>query len=220
MLTLENLLTETQVQASFVAGVKHLANCSPFSARLLANNAQLMNDLLQNHAQAYEIAEMQHFLKAAQIVDEITLKKTLRQLRQRVLLRIIYRDLNGLANLQEVLQTTTNLAEIALNTAVQYLHTWLALKYGSPFSSAGVPQTLIVVGMGKLGGGELNVSSDIDLIFAYEHEGETAQDQNKQTISNQDFFTQLAKKLISAIDEVTADGFVFRVDMRLRPFGA
>lgn len=220
MLTLENLLSEIQAPASFVAGVRRAETCSPFYARLLASDAQLLSDLLQNHAQVYEIAEMQHFLNTAQIVDEITLKKSLRQLRQRVLLRVIYRDLNGLADLQEVIQITTNLAEIALNTAVQNLHTWLALKYGTPLSRAGEPQTLIVVGMGKLGGGELNVSSDIDLIFAYEHEGETAQGQNKQTVSNQDFFTQLAKKLISTIDEVTADGFVFRVDMRLRPFGA
>jgi len=71
--------------------------------------------------------------------------------------------------------------------------------------------------MGKLGGGELNVSSDIDLIFAYEAEGVT---NGNQSISNQDFFTRLGKKLIAAIDEITEDGFVFRVDMRLRPFGS
>jgi glutamate-ammonia-ligase adenylyltransferase len=81
----------------------------------------------------------------------------------------------------------------------------------------GYPQELIVVGMGKLGGGELNVSSDIDLIFAYETAGET---NSEQSISNQEFFTRLGKKLIAALDDVTEDGFVFRVDMRLRPYGS
>lgn len=217
MHTLENLLSGTQAPSSFVAGLAHMENCSPFSARLLAKDAQLLNDLLENHDKVYEIAEMQHFLNVAQIVDEISLKKSLRQLRQRVLQRIIYRDLNGLADLSEVLASTSNLAEISLNTAVEFLQLWLAQKFGTPLSEFGEPQSLIVVGMGKLGGRELNVSSDIDLIFAYESEGET---NGTEIISNQDYFTQLAKKLISALDEVTEDGFVFRVDMRLRPFGA
>jgi [glutamine synthetase] adenylyltransferase / [glutamine synthetase]-adenylyl-L-tyrosine phosphorylase len=217
MHTLENLLSGTQAPSSFVAGLAHMANCSPFSARLLAKDAQLLNDLLENHDKVYEITEMQQFLNATQIVDEISLKKALRQLRQRVLQRIIYRDLNGLADLNEVLASTSNLAEITLNTAVDYLQLWLAQKYGTPLSKTGEPQSLIVVGMGKLGGRELNVSSDIDLIFAYEHEGET---NGAESIGNQDYFIHLAKKLISALDEVTEDGFVFRVDMRLRPFGA
>jgi glutamate-ammonia-ligase adenylyltransferase len=225
MLTLDKLLTESRATASFVAGVKHLAECSLFGARLLTKDALLLEDLLQNHSQAYMFEEMQLFLNAAKISDETSLKKALRQLRQRVMLRVIYRDLNGLADLFEVMQTTTNLAEIALITAANHHQAWLETSYGKPCDIKGAPQSFIVIGMGKLGGGELNVSSDIDLIFAYESEGETTQgqnkqSQNKQTISNQDFFTKLAKKLISALDEVTEDGFVFRVDMRLRPFGS
>jgi len=80
-----------------------------------------------------------------------------------------------------------------------------------------LPQQLIVVGMGKLGGNELNVSSDIDLIFAFEEDGET---NGSKLLSNHEFFTRVAKKLIAAIDEITQDGFVFRVDMRLRPYGS
>ena len=220
MLTLDKLLTESQATASFVAGVKQLAECSLFGARLLTKDALILEDLLQNHSQAYVFEEMQQFLNAAKISDETSLKKALRQLRQRVMLRIMYRDLNGLADLFEVMQTITNLAEITLNTAVNHHQEWLQASYGKPCDVKGAPQSFIVIGMGKLGGRELNVSSDIDLIFAYESEGETTQGQNKQTISNQDFFTKLAKKLISALDEVTEDGFVFRVDMRLRPFGS
>lgn len=225
MLTLENLLSQTHVNTSFSAAAAHLCDCSLWAQRLLAKDANLLDDLLQNHAKIYSTVEMQQFLQAANIIDENSLKKALRQLRQRVILRAMFRDLNGLAGfradgLDEVVQTTSNLAEIALNTATNYLQEWLQSLHGKPLSIMGAPQNLIVIGMGKLGGRELNVSSDIDLIFAYESEGETTQGQNKQTISNQDFFTKLAKKLISAIDETTEDGFVFRVDMRLRPFGS
>ena len=224
MLTLENLLTQTHVNTSFSSAVAHLCDCSLWGQRLLAKDANLLDDLLQNHAKIYSTVEMQQFLYAANISDENSLKKALRQLRQRVILRTMFRDLNGLAgfgtdSLNEVVQTTSNLAEVALIAAINYLQKWLQALHGKPLSIIGAPQNLIVIGMGKLGGRELNVSSDIDLIFVYESEGETTKGQNTQIISNQDFFTKLAKKLISAIDETTEDGFVFRVDMRLRPFG-
>jgi glutamate-ammonia-ligase adenylyltransferase len=221
MLTLDKLLTESHADTSFVAGVKRMVESSSFAARLLTKDVQLLDDLLQNHHQAYVIVEMQLFLNVTKISDENNLKKALRQLRQRVVLRIIYRDLNGLANLDEVVKTTTSLAEIALNAAVKYHQTWLEEAYGKPFGK-GAAQDFIVIGMGKLGGGELNVSSDIDLIFAYEEEGETLglMSNSADKISNQDFFTKLAKKVITALDEITEDGFVFRVDMRLRPFGS
>ncbi len=222
MLTLEKLLLQTHAKASFGAAIAHLCDCSLWAQRLLAKDANLLDDLLQNHTKIYSTAEMQQFLQAASIDDEFSLKKVLRQLRQRVILRIMYRDLNGLADLNEVVTTTTDLAEIALNVAVNHHQQWLEVSYGKPCSADGVAQSLIVIGMGKLGGAELNVSSDIDLIFAYEQEGEThglhLSGENKT--SNQDFFTKLAKKLIAALDEVTEEGFVFRVDMRLRPFGS
>ena len=221
MLTLEKLLTESHADTSFAAGVRRVLACSLFAARLLAKHALILDDLLENHAKTYSTAAMQDFLSAAEIVDEVSLKQALRQLRQRVILRIIYRDLNDLADLQEVMQTTTNLAEIALTTAVNYHQTWLEASHGKPLSK-NKTQEFIVIGMGKLGGCELNVSSDIDLIFAYENAGETLglNSSGADKISNQDFFTKLAKKVISALDEITEDGFVFRVDMRLRPFGS
>ncbi|MBC7755240.1 MAG: bifunctional [glutamate--ammonia ligase]-adenylyl-L-tyrosine phosphorylase/[glutamate--ammonia-ligase] adenylyltransferase [Bdellovibrio sp.] len=219
MLTLENLLTQTHANASFRAGIAYLCDCSLWAKHLLAKDANLLDDLLQNHAKIYLTVEMQPFLDAAIIIDEASLKKALRQLRQRVLLRTMYRDLNGLADLNEVMQTTSTLAEVTLIAALKCHHTWLQAIYGEPCSLDGTPQHLIIVGMGKLGGRELNVSSDIDLIFAFESDGATVAGHDQQTISNQDYFTKLAKKLISAMDETTEDGFVFRVDMRLRPFG-
>ncbi|HOY71169.1 MAG TPA: bifunctional [glutamate--ammonia ligase]-adenylyl-L-tyrosine phosphorylase/[glutamate--ammonia-ligase] adenylyltransferase [Methylotenera sp.] len=202
--------------------LQKIEDCSPFAARMLLRDNDLLTDLLENLSKSYSLAEMQNFLKNLQINDEATLKIALRKLRQRVMLRIIARDLNGLAGdglagLLEVMQTTSQLAECTINTAIDYLNTWLVDAHGQPVDVQGYPQNFIVIGMGKLGGGELNVSSDIDLIFAYESEGET---QSERPISNQDFFTKLAKKLIAVIDEITEDGFVFRVDMRLRPFGS
>ena len=97
----------------------------------------------------------------------------------------------------------------------------LAAIHGTPRGADGVPQDLLVVGMGKLGGGELNVSSDIDLIFVYDEDGETdAARTVRRRISNHEFFAQLGRRVIALLNDVTADGFVFRVDMRLRPNGS
>ena len=208
MLTLENLLAESDAESRFATGVRHVVDCSLFASRLLAKDALLLTDLLENHAKTYSTQAMQDFINSAKITDEPTLKKTLRQLRQQVILRIIYRDLNGLADLYEVMQTTTSLAEIAIKTAVEFNAAWLHVNTKAACG-------FVVVGMGKLGGGELNVSSDVDLIFAFEPSDTWPADSNEQ-----DFYNQLGKKVIAALNEVTEDGFVFRVDMRLRPFGS
>ena len=140
----------------------------------------------------------------------------LRRLREAVMVRLIVRDLNGLADLPEVMQSMTQLAETVIRAGVEALHRELVEIHGEPLDAAGQPQRLMVVGMGKLGGGELNVSSDIDLIFVYPESGETA---GPRRIENHEFFTRLGKRLIALLDDRTGDGFVFRVDMRLRPYG-
>ena len=215
MLTLLEAAKNLELSALQIAYLQRLEDCSPFIARLLAKDAELLADSLEHLHIFYDLTEMQQFLAAQKIADEVSLKKALRKLRQSVLARMITRDLNGLADLAEVMQTTTQLAEIAIQSAVSYHTIWLEALFGVPLGADGKAQTLIVVGMGKLGGGELNVSSDVDLIFAYAQEGETT-----KGTSNQDFFIKLGKKVIAALDEATEDGFVFRVDMRLRPFGS
>lgn len=135
---------------------------------------------------------------------------------------LIERDLSGKADLAEVVDTMTAFAEFAVRTLLCHLHEEAAAIHGEPIGArSGLPQQLIVIGMGKLGGGELNVSSDIDLIFAYPEEGETqAAEASQRILSNHEFFTRLGKKLIGALSEISEDGFVFRVDMALRPNGA
>jgi [glutamine synthetase] adenylyltransferase / [glutamine synthetase]-adenylyl-L-tyrosine phosphorylase len=143
------------------------------------------------------------------------LAERLRRLRQRVMLRLIVRDLSGHARLEEVLTTVTALAEETVCAALGFHSQSLAAEFGAPGGSR-ADQSLHVIGMGKLGGSELNVSSDIDLILLYPEEGETA---GPRRISNHEYFTRLARRLIAALAEPTAEGFVFRVDTRLRPYG-
>ncbi|CAB3777030.1 bifunctional [glutamate--ammonia ligase]-adenylyl-L-tyrosine phosphorylase/[glutamate--ammonia-ligase] adenylyltransferase [Pararobbsia alpina] len=150
---------------------------------------------------------------------EDALKQALRRLRAEVYLIEMERDLAGIAEVAEVTAAMTDLAEVAIQRAIEVLDADLRASFGVPLGeSNGEPLSLGVVGMGKLGGRELNVSSDIDLIFLYEEEGETAGGQ-RRPISNHEYFTRLGKRLIGALSELTADGFVFRVDMRLRPNG-
>ena len=205
--------------------IQHAIACSPFVSRLLTGDAALLPDLMDKLGLAFSRDEMQAFLNAQAINDEASLKRALRKLRQRVMLRTIVRDLNGLSGLAEVMQAMSDLAEVAVNVALKHVEAWLKTIYGAPIGESGKPQSLVVIGMGKLGGYELNVSSDIDLIFAFEEDGDTnagalGAERVKQTLSNHEFFTRVAKKLIAAIDEITEDGFVFRVDMRLRPYGS
>lgn len=142
------------------------------------------------------------------------LKRELRALRAFTMAHLAVRDLTGLAPLAEVVETMTSLAEVTVNAALAFFHAGLAAQHGEPRGADGQALTLAVVGMGKLGGRELNVSSDIDLIFVYPEEGQT-----DKGLDNYDFFSRLGKRLINAIDDVTGDGRVFRVDMRLRPNG-
>jgi glutamate-ammonia-ligase adenylyltransferase len=167
-------------------------------------------------AEPYGAERMRAELEAQSPQDEMGLKRALRQLRQRVMLHVMLRDLGGAAALEEVTSTMTALAETTLRFALERLDRWLTGQYGEPRSAGGRRQTLTVVGMGKLGGGELNVSSDIDLVFVYPDAGETT---GPRTLSSHEYFTRLARKLIAALNEITEDGFVFRVDMRLRPYG-
>ena len=151
-------------------------------------------------------------------VGDDVLKRALRLVRTELFCAVMERDLAGRADLAEVTGAMTDLAEVAIQHALASITADLETLYGPPLNEQGLRQTLGVVGMGKLGGRELNVSSDIDLIFVYEDDGETAGG-TRSPISNQDFFTRVGRRLIGALAEITEDGYVFRVDMRLRPNG-
>src|SRR6266850_5071200 len=157
---------------------------SRFAAGLVAARPELREELDQAAHSQWTGASMRAFLKAQKIADEPALRAALRRLRRRVMLRVLARDLGGLAGLEEVCITMTVLAETAVVAALEVLEPTLEAELGVPVAG-GRRQKLIVVGMGKLGGGELNVSSDIDLIFVYPEEGNST-----AAISNHEFFNQ------------------------------
>ena len=197
-----------------------LLPCSRALQRLLDARPELMEDIEQHWQLPLDRQQLLDFLPAAATLDETQLKPALRHFKQRAYARLICRDLAGLAELDEVTRSMTLIAEIALATAQRVLMRSLVERYGQPCNETGAPQELLVVGMGKLGGRELNVSSDIDLIFLYPENGQTDGNAgSSKRIDNFDFFTRLGRRLISALDEITEDGQVFRVDMRLRPYG-
>jgi glutamate-ammonia-ligase adenylyltransferase len=151
------------------------------------------------------------------VADEAQLGERLRLFRRREMVRIAWRDLAGRAELDEVTADLSALADACIDQALDYLYRWHCEQWGTPFNAEDRQQTLVVLGMGKLGARELNFSSDVDLIFAYPEEGETRG--GRRSTSNQEFFIRLGQRLINVLDTNNAWGFVFRVDMRLRPFG-
>jgi glutamate-ammonia-ligase adenylyltransferase len=187
-------------------------------ARIALNAHPALADALDT-SQPYSRERMRLALAPAmQAADTAQLAVALRRLRREVMLTVMARDLAGSADLHEVTSAMTGLAEEAITASLAAAGAELAPRLGRPIGAeSGLPQSLHVVGMGKLGGGELNVSSDIDLIFVYPEEGETQG--GLRSVGNQEYFQELGKRLIQLLSDVTPDGYVFRVDMRLRPWG-
>ncbi|MEG3079611.1 bifunctional [glutamate--ammonia ligase]-adenylyl-L-tyrosine phosphorylase/[glutamate--ammonia-ligase] adenylyltransferase [Halomonas sp. 5021] len=152
--------------------------------------------------------------------DEDAMHRAIRRFRRARMLGIVWRDLNRPPGytMWDTAHAVSQLAEICLEAALGWLEQFYAPRWGLPAPTRdGEPQRLVVLGMGKLGAGELNLSSDIDLIFAFAENGETQG--GRKPLEHQEYFTKLGQKLIAALDAMTADGFAFRVDMRLRPLG-
>ncbi len=149
--------------------------------------------------------------------SEEQLHRILRRFRLQQMVNIAVADLVLEISLEQSLKRLSLLADALIQGSLAWLTTFCQSKWGTPQNAEGEVQPLLVYGMGKLGGHELNFSSDIDLIFVYPHSGETQG--CRRSLDNQQFFTRLAQKLITSLHQHTADGFVYRVDMRLRPFG-
>jgi glutamate-ammonia-ligase adenylyltransferase len=195
---------------------------SRFAARMLdARGAELAERIRCARARPLTRAALEARLDAlggGPLAGEEALRRALRQWRTEVFCMVMERDLAGLADVGEVTAAMSDMAEIAIERALACAQAGLHARYGLSTGPDGEPQCLAVVGMGKLGGRELNVSSDVDLIFVYEDDGDTDGGE-RAALAKQDFFTRVGRKLIGLLSEVTADGYVFRVDMRLRPNG-
>ncbi len=173
---------------------------------------------LERSLQTGELRDQLH-RRLAECTDEDDLARRLRRFRNRQQVRIVWRDLTRQADLAETCRDLSELADVCIDEAYRWLYPRLCAQYGTPIGKrSGEAQHLVVLGMGKLGAGELNLSSDIDLIFSFPEAGET--EGVKRALDNQEFFVRLGQRLIKALDSITVDGFVFRVDMRLRPYGS
>ena len=218
--TLADRLTEVLAEGPEALQLPRVLACSPFVADLLRHKPQLLLDLVVSGQlqQSLPDAEFRDELHRMLCRDGAELSPLLRQYRAWHMLRIVWRDFSRLADTLETVRDTSLLAEAAIAEALTITQAELESRHGVPIGrDSGEAQQLIVLAMGKLGAQELNVSSDIDLIFVYPEAGQT--DSKEHPISNEEFFTKVGRAVIGALDEVTAEGFVFRVDMRLRPYG-
>ena len=194
---------------------------SDFVAHACTRDRQMLADLLasgelQQPLTAADYTRRAPLLVAEPAGSEAQALAQLRRWRRRELTRIAWRDLAGWADLTATLAELSAFADAAIRAAAAHARATLSTRYGEPRSVSGESQPLVVVGMGKLGGGELNFSSDVDLVLLFPEHGET---DGERRISNEEFFTRLGQSLVRLLETPTADGFVLRVDLRLRPFG-
>jgi glutamate-ammonia-ligase adenylyltransferase len=197
--------------------VVRLVASSEFAGKILLRDASWF---VENTAAFSRVLddELEEFVEAlsTSVADLATVKSDLRRFRNRALVRILFRDLTQQADLDETLRQLSLLADRLLDAATRYAERHLQPRFGRVRNADGDAIPLVILGMGKLGGRELNFSSDIDLIFCYSEDGDT---DGERTLSAQEYFARLSRQIIALIDEVTVDGFVFRIDTRLRPFG-
>ncbi len=199
---------------------------SDFAAQQCIRYPERLTSLLENHDKLPDFAQThpERLQKVLETVEnEQDLIKSLRLYRNREMLRIIWLDLNRRVSMQETTADMSALADACIDSALNWLYQDCCEAMGTPYGTnipveEPVPQKMVVLGMGKLGAKDLNLSSDIDLMFTYPCQGETRG--CKKVITNQEFFIRLGQRLIKVLDCQSADGFVFRVDMRLRPYGS
>lgn len=192
---------------------------SDFALKQVLAQSRFLENIRQQPPQSVEWQDYEKWLEQSLelVTDEESLMRVLRVFRHQMLLRSAWMQVLNISTEKETLQQLSTLAEVLIVAARNWLYRLYSQSWGTPCDIDGNPQPLLVLGMGKLGGGELNFSSDIDLIFAYPENGVTRG--GRKELDNAQFFTRLGQKLIRVLDQITADGFVYRVDMRLRPFG-
>jgi glutamate-ammonia-ligase adenylyltransferase len=201
--------------------LKQVFALSDFVAAGCTSDPTIPVDLIDSGDIARQYAKNEYHLKLGPALtvaaDEETLSRLLRRYRRREMVRIAWRDLSGRADLSQTVSDLSAFADACLDHSLNILYQWQCHLLGTPTAADSSKQRLVILGLGKLGARELNFSSDVDLIFAYPTAGDTRG--AKKSIGNNEFFSRLCRRLIKVIGQPTADGFVFRVDTRLRPFG-
>ena len=207
-------------QSEVLAPLTRVLACSPFAVRSFTRKPEILKDLLTGDRLARPLHEGELTQLAADALGECrqepSFMRELRWFRHREMCRVLWRDLNGLSSLEESLAELTALADACILSALEFARSNVAARHGLPRTTDDEPSEMAVIGMGKLGGGELNFSSDIDLIFIYSEDGRT---DGPVEIDALRFHTLVCQQLIRVLNQRTVDSFVYRVDTRLRPFG-
>jgi len=197
-------------ETKHVEALTRLVTCSEFAGAVVLREKEWFLDNVASFDVAPDTSELASF------VGDDNLQSRLRRFRNRYMLHVLWREVFGLADLDETLVSLSTLADRMLDVAARHAELSLESRYGRVRNEAGEKVPLVILGMGKLGGLELNFSSDIDIIFLYTESGAT---DGPKCVSAQEYFGRLSRQIIALLDETTVDGFVFRIDTRLRPFG-
>jgi glutamate-ammonia-ligase adenylyltransferase len=195
-----------------------LVACSEFAGTVSLREKSWLLENMASFELAPDPQQLEMFVAdvASSDADIAEIQSRLRRFRNRYMLHVLWREIFALANLDETLNSLSSLADRLLDAASRYSSKVLAARYGTVRTADGSEVPPVILGMGKLGGYELNFSSDVDIIFLYPEAGET---DGARRISAQEYFGRWSRQVIALLDETTADGFVFRMDTRLRPFG-
>lgn len=211
--------------ATVVSVLPFVWYCSEFVAASCSRDPGMLAELVRTErlVRAADFASLKSELSAfaQDAIGDAELQTALRKFRRREMVRIAWRDLAGWADTVATLRELSDLADACIQFAHDRASSELVQRHGVPYGAeSNRPQSMVILGMGKLGGRELNYSSDIDLIFLYPEDGETrTQEGGERIVENAEFFLRLGQRIITLLANKTADGFVYRVDMRLRPFG-
>ncbi|MBU3824337.1 MAG: bifunctional [glutamate--ammonia ligase]-adenylyl-L-tyrosine phosphorylase/[glutamate--ammonia-ligase] adenylyltransferase [Candidatus Oceanisphaera merdipullorum] len=210
-----------QLSVGRAAQLQMLFACSDFAAHSLCQQPELALEF-DDATELYHSDRAGSYgpllaAKLADVTDEAKVLRILRQFRRKQLLLIAWREMLLGAEVEESFVHISALADALILAAYRWYYQKLCNEVGTPTDANGKAVPLLIIGMGKLGGRELNFSSDIDLIFTFPHNGVTQG--GRRELANQQFFIRLGQKLVNALHQTTADGQVYRVDMRLRPFG-
>lgn len=217
--TVVERLPEPLAEEPLSAQAKSVLTFSDFVQDSIIAHREWLTELESQPPQADEWQHYAAWLQEAlsNVSDEAGLMRELRLFRRRIMVRIAWAQTLALVTEESILQQLSYLAETLIVAARDWLYDACCREWGTPCNAQGEAQPLLILGMGKLGGGELNFSSDIDLIFAWPEHGCTQG--GRRELDNAQFFTRMGQRLIKVLDQPTQDGFVYRVDMRLRPFG-
>ena len=206
--------SDNQFSKGFQLNIQQLAIASSYALQQLCREPALLHSLQTIKQFELDTAQFHQADNSAQNIEMV--KASLRKFRHHKLIEVIYLDVIEKISLRDTLTHLSDLADLLIRNALDASQSSLVAKHGQPLDEEGNEIELNIIAMGKLGGRELNFSSDIDIICCYSDDGEL---DGYGRLTHQEFFTRVTRLFTQLLNDTTADGFVYRVDLRLRPWG-